>query len=258
MRRSAVGLLTVAAVVIAAVAALAVAGDEEVELEQLPPQVRKAVLKAARGGTIHEIEREREHGRVVYEVEVRFGRREVEFTFDEHGTLLEKQGEYEEHEEGQADGHEDEEEEHEQMVAARDVPAKALTALRKLAGGARILHYELEREHGRRYYEAEWNNAAGRKIEATVTADGDLIVLEEELAGKDVPAAVRAAARKLAGEARVEFEKNTLILYEIEYRSDGRRHEVLLLADGRQIEIEAADHEEHHEDHDEDEDEDDG
>ncbi len=247
MRRSAVGLVTVAAVAIAAVATLAVAGDEDVELEQLPPQVRKAVLKAAQGGTIHEIEREREHGRVVYEVEVRFGRREVEFTFDEHGRLLEKEGEHEEHEEA-----EEAEEEHEERVSPAEVPKAALAALRKLAGDREIVELTREREHGHVFYEGSWKTRQGRHVDTLVTPDGHLVEIEEQVPAADVPPAVLAKLRKLAGEdTRFAFEKKTMILYEAKFRSKGRFHEVLLTPDGR---IVSREHEREHEEADEDDD----
>lgn len=230
MRRSAVGLMVVAGVAVAGLVALAAAGDEKVELEKLPPQVRKAVEKAARGGTIHEIGREREHGRTVYEVEVRFGRREVEFTFDEQGTPLEQEGEnqkYEQHEEG---------EEHEERVSAGEVPKAALAALRKLAGGRKIVELTREREHGHVFYEGSWKTKQGRQVDTLVTPEGDLVEIEEQVPAAEVPAAALAKLRKLAGEdTRFAFEKKTMILYEAKFRSNGRFHEVLLTPDGRII-----------------------
>ena len=61
------------------------------------------------------------------------------------------------------------------------------------AGGAKIITVGREKEHGVVLYEAEWM-AGGRKHEAEVTADGDLMEREQSIEAKDVPAAVRSQA----------------------------------------------------------------
>ena len=110
-----------------------------------------------------------------------------------------------------------------------DIPAKARAALIKLAGDARITEMEREREHGVVLYEAEWVTAQGREQEAVVTAEGDLVEIEEEVSAGDVPATVQAKVAKLfPGAARFEYEKVMIVAYEIEATVDGREREVLV------------------------------
>jgi len=140
--------------------------------------------------------------------------------------------------------------EHEVKISLDQVPATARAALLKLAGDARITEVEREERHGVVLYEAEWT-ADGRETEAKVTTHGDLVKLEQEVDARDVPASVKAAAARAFPEGtRVEYEKTTLILYEIEARIDGKKKEILVSPTGRIVR-----HEEHqglkHEEHEE-------
>jgi uncharacterized membrane protein YkoI len=122
----------------------------------------------------------------------------------------------------------------ERRLTEADVPAAALAALRKLAGDARLEEISEEVEDGRKTYEAEWETAAG-EMEAEVTEAGDVLEVEQEMQLEAAPAAVREAASREAGTARASCEKITLHMYEIEFRKDGREHEILFTADGRRF-----------------------
>jgi hypothetical protein len=129
--------------------------------------------------------------------------------------------------------------EQEREVAATEVPVAALAALKKLAAGAKIVEFAEEIEHGHTFYEGSWKAASGRKTDVLVTADGDLVEIEEQVGADQVPATVLAAAQKAAGtEARMGFEKKTLILYEVKFLKGNHRHEMLFTADGRCLEKE--------------------
>jgi hypothetical protein len=131
-----------------------------------------------------------------------------------------------------------EKEEQERKVEEKDVPKAALDALKKLAGGAAITEFSEEVEHGSKFYEGSWKGSRG-KVDALVTADGDLVEIEETVSGDSVPKAVMAAAEKTAGKgAELRFEKKTLILYEVKFKKGDRKHELVLTPDGRQQEHE--------------------
>ena len=87
--------------------------EERVTLSQLPRAVRATLRRESRGGEIEELEREVEHGRVIYEAEVEFetGGRELlyEIEIAENGTLLSKVLEKEEDEDEDSDDDEDDE-----------------------------------------------------------------------------------------------------------------------------------------------------
>jgi uncharacterized membrane protein YkoI len=130
---------------------------------------------------------------------------------------------------------EKERDEEEQEVSLQQVPPAARTALLKFAGGAKITEVEREKKHGVTFYEAEWQ-VDGREHEAKVTADGDLMELEVEVDAKDVPAVVRRAAEKtFPGGAKLEYERKTVILYEIECKVGGKEREVLLTPAGKAV-----------------------
>jgi hypothetical protein len=63
--------------------------DEDLTLEELPEPVRQTALREVKDGTITEIERDIEHGVVVYEVEYfEKGGKKLELDIGEDGTLL--------------------------------------------------------------------------------------------------------------------------------------------------------------------------
>ncbi len=129
-------------------------------------------------------------------------------------------------------------EERERKVTEKEVPPAALAALKKLAGGADIQKFEEEFEHETPFYEASWKTTGGR-MEALVTATGDLVETEEGVQADALPKAVLDAAHKMAGQdAKMRFEKKTSITYEIKFKKGDTRHEVLLTPAGHQAEHE--------------------
>jgi len=143
----------------------------------------------------------------------------------------------------------------ERKVTKAQVPAAALATLKRLAAGAKITEFAEEIEHGHTFYEGSWKARSGAKMDVLVTKTGDLVEIERRVGAKQVPAAVRKAARKAAGKgAELAFEKKTMILYEVKFRKGNSRHELLVTPDGRRVEEEV---EKVKPDEDEDEDEDD-
>lgn len=150
--------------------------------------------------------------------------------------------------------------EQERKVAETEVSAAALQALRRLAGKAPIREFAEEIEHGHRFYEGSWTGPDGN-VDALVTESGDLVEIEEIIPAERVPAAVRAATEREAGrDARMTFEKKTLVMYEVHYRKGDRGREMILTPDGRRYHEAGAGNgrgDEDGDDEDEDEDEDD-
>lgn len=137
---------------------------------------------------------------------------------------------------------------HERDLNETEVPKAALDALRALAGGAKIEEFEEETSNGVVVYEAEWKTQTGER-EATVTANGDLVELEEEVAAGSVPNAVTAAAQLAGGNGvTVEYEKKTYILYEAEFRKDGKSREMYISPTGQVHGQEAEDPDTDHDD----------
>lgn len=211
-----------------AFAAWAAMGDEEqVTLDQVPAAVRSTILREASGAEIREIELETEGAKTFYEAEFVLDGKTFEVTVASDGTLL-KRGE--EQEESQP-------EEQEREVKEAEVPAPALAALEKLAGGATITEFAEEIEHGCKFYEGSWKTPAGGNVDALVTSAGDLVEIEEQVSLDQVPAKVLAEVRKLSRpDARLFCEKKTMILYEVKFQEDDKRYEILYTPDGRTLE----------------------
>lgn len=124
-------------------------------------------------------------------------------------------------------------EESERQVKESEVPAAALAALKKLAGGAAITEFAEEIEHGHKYYEGSWKGPDG-KVDGLVTEAGDVVELEERIPADKAPAGVRAAAEKAAGkDAKLTWERKTVYLYEVHFKKDGKGREAIYSADGR-------------------------
>lgn len=131
--------------------------------------------------------------------------------------------------------------EQERAVKEPDVPAKAMAALKKLAGGAAFTEFAEEIEHGHTFYEGSWKGADGN-VDALVTDGGDLVEIEEEVPADKVPASTRTEAEKEAGrETKLMWEKKTVVLYEVHFKKDGKEREVILTPDGRRVQEEDGD-----------------
>ncbi len=121
----------------------------------------------------------------------------------------------------------------EEEVSLDQVPAKVRATLLKLAGDAKITEVERETEGGIVTYEAEWE-VNGLEIEVELTSSGEVIEIEKEMAAGDVPAAVRAlAAKKFPAGTKIEYERITVHVYEIEGMVGGREKELIVSPSGR-------------------------
>jgi len=140
--------------------------------------------------------------------------------------------------------------EQERSVKEAEVPAAAVATLKTLAGKAAITEFAEEIEHGHKFYEGSWKGPDGN-VDALVTEVGDLVEIEEVIPAGKVPAPARAEAEKEAGkEAKLMWEKKTVVMYEVHFKKDGKGREMILTPDGRRF------HEEGDEKQDKDEDED--
>lgn len=114
------------------------------------------------------------------------------------------------------------------------IPAEAREMLLTLADGATIAAVERDKEHGIELYEAEWEKADGLEAEAKVMANGDLVEMEEEIDAAALPASVKAAvAKRFPAGAKLECEKVTLLMYEIEAKVNGKERSILVLPTGK-------------------------
>jgi len=129
---------------------------------------------------------------------------------------------------------------YERKVKEAEVPKAALDALKKLADQAPFTEFAEEVEHGRKFYEGTWTGPHG-KVDCLVTEAGDLVEIEEAVPADQVPAAARAEAEKEAGkDAKLTWEKKTIVMYEVHFKKDGKAHEMILTPDGHRYHEEGA------------------
>ncbi len=128
--------------------------------------------------------------------------------------------------------------ESERRVKESEVPKAAMSTLKKHAGEHAITEFAEEIEHGCKYYEGSWKTTAGH-VDVLVTEAGALVEIEEGVSADSIPAAVAAAVEKSAGKgAKLRYEKKTMVMYEVKFEKDNRRHELVLSPDGREHEHE--------------------
>jgi len=66
-------------------------GDEvQMTLDQVPPAVREGLQREAGGAAITKVDKENEHGRTGYEVDVKIDGKNWEIVVDENGKLISK------------------------------------------------------------------------------------------------------------------------------------------------------------------------
>lgn len=124
--------------------------------------------------------------------------------------------------------------EQERKVKEAEVPKAALDALKKAADKAAITEFAEEIERGSKFFEGTWTGPGG-KVDCLVTEAGDLVEIEEVIAAEKVPAPARNAAEKEAGkDAKLVWEKKTVIMYEVHYKKGDKTQEMILTPDGCQ------------------------
>jgi len=125
--------------------------------------------------------------------------------------------------------------ESERAVKESEVPKAALETLKRHANNATLTEFAEEIEHGHTFYEGSYKGASGH-VDVLVTATGDLVEIEEAIPGDKAPAVVQAEARKAAGkDAKLRFEKKTMVLYEVHFKQGDEGQEIVLTPDGRSV-----------------------
>lgn len=134
-------------------------------------------------------------------------------------------------------------EDKEQQLARGDVPAAVLAAFEKAYPKVEIKGYTKEEKDGKIHYEIE---SMEGKIHRDVSylEDGSLFVVEEVVAAKSLPEAVRQAVKKEHPKGKIELaEKITegaAVSYEVVVAAGKKKFEVKLDASGKVIESEEA------------------
>lgn len=126
-------------------------------------------------------------------------------------------------------------------IAVKDLPAAVQKTVQEQSKGAEIKNIAKEKEKGAWQYEVE-TMLNGKHRDFNVAADGKLIVVEEEIAISDIPAAAKAAIEKKVGTGKLtmveKVTKDGTTMYEGIYTNKGgKKLEVLVKADGTEVKL---------------------
>ncbi len=129
-------------------------------------------------------------------------------------------------------------EEGETKVARKDVPAPVLAAFEKAYPKATIKGFSKEKEKGQTVYEVESVEGKTHR-DVSYAADGKLLITEESVEMKDVPAAVQQALNRKYPKAKVDLAEKvtegTSVGYEFHLTTAaGKKAEVKFDAKGKE------------------------
>ena len=135
----------------------------------------------------------------------------------------------------------DEADEGETKVMKKDVPAPVLAAFAKAYPHATVKGYAKEMKNGNSVYEVESMEGATH-LDVSFAADGKLLVVEESMAMKDVPAVVQQALEKKYPKAKVSLAEKVMegntVAYEFHVTTaKGKEAEVKFDAKGKEMEM---------------------
>lgn len=159
--------------IVSMIASIGKAADEKdikIKFGDCTTAVQKTFKREANGATINEVDKDIEHGKTIFEVDVKIEGKNYEIKVAEDGTLLEKV----------LDEREEDEQE-EVKVKLSDCPAAVQKTLKREANGASIETVDKETEDGKTLYEVDVK-IDGKNYEINVAENGTLIskALDEE------------------------------------------------------------------------------
>ena len=122
----------------------------------------------------------------------------------------------------------------EKKIGKNEVPAPVLTAFARAFPKAQAVAYAQEIEDGKTLYEVESKEGTIHR-DVTFEADGKLVVVEEAVDAKNLPASVRATFEKEKGKLTLaeRITRGTTIEYEGHFTDGEKEYEVVTDAKGK-------------------------
>jgi uncharacterized membrane protein YkoI len=157
---------------------------DDVSLSEVPQAVRVVIERETRGFEIDDLERDKDDGEIVYEVDAENDDRQIKLKVAEDGTLLEK----------------------EEELDTKDLPAAILNAVKKMFGDVDFEDTEKDYRSGRgTIYKIEVEKDKLR-IELEMKEDGTVVKKRVRDNGDDMPGSLRKVRQKfmpLRGQLKV-------------------------------------------------------
>jgi uncharacterized membrane protein YkoI len=130
----------------------------------------------------------------------------------------------------------------EKKIKRSDLPAAVEKTVAAQSAGATIRGFSTEKENGHTLYEAELT-VDGHSKDISMTADGSIVEIEEQVSLDSLPAEVKAGLQAKAGNGKILkveslTKKDKLVAYEAKVETNGKKTEVQVGPDGKPLDHE--------------------
>ena len=127
----------------------------------------------------------------------------------------------------------------EKKIKKSDMPAAAQKAADEQSKGATVKGYSTEVEGGKTLYEVELT-VNGHSKDVSMSPEGVVVEVEEEVALDSLPAEVRDGLKKKAGAGKITkveslTKQGKLVAYEAHVNTNGKKSEVQVGPDGKAL-----------------------
>jgi len=130
----------------------------------------------------------------------------------------------------------------EKKIKRSDLPPAVEKTVAAQSAGATIKGFSTEKENGQTLYEAEMT-VNGHSKDISMTADGSIVEIEEQVALDSLSADVRTGLQAKAGAGKILkveslTKKGKLVAYEAKVDTNGKKSEVQVGPDGKPLDHE--------------------
>jgi len=130
----------------------------------------------------------------------------------------------------------------EKKIKRSELPPAVEKTVAAQSAGATIRGFSIEKENGQILYEAELT-VNGHSKDISMTADGSIVEIEEQVALDSLPAEVKAGLQAKAGNGKILkveslTKKDKLVAYEAKVETNGKKTEVQVGPDGKPLDHE--------------------
>jgi hypothetical protein len=130
----------------------------------------------------------------------------------------------------------------EKKIKRSDLPAAVEKTVAAQSAGATIRGFSTEKENGQTLYEAGLT-VNGHSKDISMTADGSIVEIEEQVSLDSLPAEVKAGLQAKAGNGKILkveslTKKDKLVAYEAKVETNGKKTEVQVGPDGKPLDHE--------------------
>jgi hypothetical protein len=130
----------------------------------------------------------------------------------------------------------------EKKIKRSELPPAVEKTLAAQSTGATIRGFSTEKENGQTLYEVEMT-VNGHSKDVSMTTDGSIVEVEEQVALDSLSAEVKAGLQAKAGTGRIRkveslTKKDKLVAYEAKVETNGKKTEIQVGPDGKPLDHE--------------------